>query len=61
MKKLIILPMLTIIMASSIAEQSTLEKFDALVMNTHQGSNEYFVNIPKIQNLKSSKFRNFQI
>ena len=28
------------------AEQSTLDKFNALVMNTYQGSNEYFVNIP---------------
>jgi len=27
-------------------EASTLETFDALVMGTHQGSDEYFVNIP---------------
>ena len=27
------------------AEQSALEKFNALVMNIHQGSDEYFVNI----------------
>ena len=27
-------------------EASTLETFDALVMGTHEGSNEYFVNIP---------------
>ena len=27
------------------AEQSALEKFSALVMNIHQGNDEYFVNI----------------
>ena len=36
MKKLIILPMITVIMASSIADNKTLNQFDALVMPLHQ-------------------------
>lgn len=43
MKKTLILLALS---STVIAEQSTLDKFNALVMNTYQGSNEYFVNIP---------------
>ena len=31
--------------STAMAEQSALEKFNALVMNIHQGSDEYFVNI----------------
>ena len=50
MKKLIILPILAVVMASGMAQikpfENTLEKIDALVINTHQGSDEYFVNIP---------------
>ena len=43
MKKTLILLALS---STVIAEQSTLDKFNALVMNTYQGSDEYFVNIP---------------
>ena len=44
MKKTFIL---TLALTSTVmAEQSTLDKFNALVMNIHQGSDEYFVNIP---------------
>ena len=44
MKKTFIL---TLALTSTVmAEQSTLDKFNALVMNTYQGSDEYFVNIP---------------
>ena len=43
MKKTLILLALS---STVIAEQSTLDKFNALVMNTYQGSNECFVNIP---------------
>ena len=46
MKKLIILPMITVIMASSIADNKTLNQFDALVMPLHQETDELFVNIP---------------
>ena len=44
MKKIIILSLA--LTSTVIAEESTLKKFGALVMNIHQGSNEYFVNIP---------------
>ena len=43
MKKTLILLALS---STVIAAQSTLDKFNALVMNTYQGSDEYFVNIP---------------
>ena len=44
MKKTFILALA--LTSTVMAEQSTLDKFNALVMNTYQGSNEYFVNIP---------------
>ena len=45
MKKLIILSLLTLITTTSFAEESTLTKFGALVMPTHQGTERLFVNI----------------
>ena len=44
MKKTFILAF--VLTSTVMAEQSTLDKFNALVMNIHQGSDEYFVNIP---------------
>ena len=44
MKKTFILSLA--LTSTVMAEQSTLDKFNALVMNIHQGSDEYFVNIP---------------
>ena len=43
MKKTFILAF--VLTSTVMAEQSALEKFNALVMNIHQGSDEYFVNI----------------
>ena len=43
MKKIFILALA--LTSTAMAEQSTLEKFNALVMNVHQDSDEYFVNI----------------
>ena len=38
--------MITVIMAASIADNKTLNQFDALVMPLHQETDELFVNIP---------------
>ena len=46
MKKYIILSLLTLITMTSFAEESTLEKFGALVIRLHQGTEDLFVNIP---------------
>ena len=46
MKNYITLSLLTLITITSFAEESTLEKFGALVIRIHQGTESLFVNIP---------------
>ena len=44
MKKIVLVSLM--LGATIVAQGSTLEKFNALVMGIHEGSDEYFVNIP---------------